>query len=72
MKPKGSKDRISIECAGAGDIISVAGLSSPIIGDTVANVEVCSLPMYLCLLTSLFKSTPFPLYLFSLLLFLLK
>lgn len=30
-----------IDSAGAGDIISMAGLGSPSIGHTVANVEVC-------------------------------
>ncbi|KAL5730593.1 hypothetical protein ACHQM5_003396 [Ranunculus cassubicifolius] len=39
MKKKGTH-MISIESAGAGDIISMAGLSNPSIGHTVANVEV--------------------------------
>lgn len=30
-----------IDSAGAGDIVSMAGLASPSIGHTVANVEVC-------------------------------
>lgn len=29
-----------IDSAGAGDIISMAGMASPVIGHTVANVEV--------------------------------
>lgn len=32
---------IMIDSAGAGDIVSMAGLASPSIGHTVANVEVC-------------------------------
>ena len=32
---------VLIDSAGAGDIISMAGLASPAIGHTVANVEVC-------------------------------
>ncbi|THU70665.1 hypothetical protein C4D60_Mb08t27360 [Musa balbisiana] len=39
MKKKGT-NIIMIDSAGAGDIISVAGLTSPSIGHTVANVEV--------------------------------
>lgn len=37
---------VMIDSAGAGDIISMAGLMSPSIGHTVANVEVgiCHLP----------------------------
>ena len=34
---------VLIDNAGAGDIISMAGLASPSIGHTVANVEVCEL-----------------------------
>ncbi|XP_020214517.1 uncharacterized protein LOC109798595 [Cajanus cajan] len=41
MKKKGT-NMVLIDCAGAGDIISVAGLSSPSIGHTVATVEVMS------------------------------
>lgn len=39
MKKKGTAI-VPIDCAGAGDIISMAGLASPSIGHTVANVEV--------------------------------
>ena len=35
-----------IDSAGAGDIISVAGLTSPSIGHTVANVEVRHVPIF--------------------------
>lgn len=31
---------VSVDSAGAGDIISMAGLTTPAIGHTVANVEV--------------------------------
>lgn len=31
---------VTIDCAGAGDIISMTGLNSPSIGHTVANAEV--------------------------------
>ncbi|RDX68344.1 typA [Mucuna pruriens] len=41
MKKKGT-NMVLTDCAGAGDIISVAGLSSPAIGHTVATVEVLS------------------------------
>lgn len=42
MKLRKNKGMISfdVECAGAGDIISMAGLKSPSIGHTIANVEV--------------------------------
>lgn len=40
MKKKGTHMAL-IDSAGAGDIISMAGLGSPSIGHTVANVEVC-------------------------------
>ncbi|XP_020671907.1 uncharacterized protein LOC110091937 [Dendrobium catenatum] len=39
MKKKGT-NVVPIDSAGAGDIISIAGLASPSIGHTVANVEV--------------------------------
>lgn len=39
MKKKGT-GMILIDCAGAGDIICMAGLTNPSIGHTVANVEV--------------------------------
>ncbi|XP_078428306.1 elongation factor family protein [Wolffia australiana] len=39
MKKKGTS-MVMIDAAGAGDIISIAGLTSPSIGHTVANVEV--------------------------------
>ncbi|XP_073149161.1 uncharacterized protein [Henckelia pumila] len=39
MKKKGTSI-ISIDSAGAGDIVSMAGLTSPAIGHTIANVEV--------------------------------
>lgn len=39
MKKKGT-NMVVIDSAGAGDIISMAGLTSPSIGHTVANVEV--------------------------------
>lgn len=32
---------VLIDSAGAGDIISMAGMASPSIGHTVANTEVC-------------------------------
>ncbi|KAK7342349.1 hypothetical protein VNO80_25298 [Phaseolus coccineus] len=41
MKKKGI-NMVLTDCAGAGDIISVAGLSSPSIGHTVATVEIMS------------------------------
>ncbi|KHN41617.1 GTP-binding protein TypA/BipA like [Glycine soja] len=41
MKKKGT-NMVLTDCAGAGDIISIAGLSSPAIGHTVATVEVMS------------------------------
>ena len=31
---------VMIDCAGAGDIVSIAGLTTPSIGHTVANAEV--------------------------------
>ncbi|XWS30031.1 hypothetical protein CRYUN_Cryun24cG0082900 [Craigia yunnanensis] len=39
MKKKGT-NMVLIDCAGAGDIISMAGLASPSIGHTVSNTEV--------------------------------
>lgn len=39
MKKKGTS-MVMIDGAGAGDIVSMAGLTSPSIGHTVANVEV--------------------------------
>lgn len=47
MKKKGTS-MVPVDGAGAGDIISMAGLGTPSIGHTVANVEVC-LPI-LCLI----------------------
>ncbi|WVZ03120.1 hypothetical protein V8G54_023926 [Vigna mungo] len=41
MKKKGT-NMVLTDCAGAGDIISIAGLSSPSIGHTVATVEIMS------------------------------
>ena len=41
MKKKGT-NMVMIDSAGAGDIISLAGLATPSIGHTVANVEVKS------------------------------
>ncbi|KAG5149875.1 hypothetical protein JHK82_016756 [Glycine max] len=41
MKKKGT-NMVLTDCAGAGDIISIAGLSSPAIGHTVATVEIMS------------------------------
>ncbi|XP_027346459.1 uncharacterized protein LOC113858159 isoform X2 [Abrus precatorius] len=41
MKKKGTNMALT-DCAGAGDIISVAGLATPSIGHTVATVEVMS------------------------------
>ncbi|XP_014524414.1 uncharacterized protein LOC106780634 isoform X2 [Vigna radiata var. radiata] len=41
MKKKGI-NMVLTDCAGAGDIISIAGLSSPSIGHTVATVEIMS------------------------------
>lgn len=40
MKKKGTS-MVLVDSAGAGDIVSMAGLMSPAIGHTVANVEVC-------------------------------
>ncbi|KAK9076794.1 hypothetical protein SSX86_005128 [Deinandra increscens subsp. villosa] len=44
VKLRKNKGMVSfdVDCAGAGDIITVAGLKSPSIGHTVANVEVPS------------------------------
>jgi predicted membrane GTPase involved in stress response len=39
MKKKGT-NMVTVEAAGAGDIISMAGLAAPAIGHTVANSEV--------------------------------
>lgn len=39
MKKRGTTT-VPIESAGAGDIVSMAGLASPSIGHTIANVEV--------------------------------
>ena len=46
---------VMIDSAGAGDIISMAGLTSPSIGHTVANIEVhflFLLPLPFCSLIS--------------------
>lgn len=48
MKKKGT-NMVLTDCAGAGDIISVAGLSSPSIGHTVATVEVFNFSFYVWL-----------------------
>ncbi len=45
MKKKGTII-VPIDSAGAGDIISMAGLASPSIGHTVANVEVYECNLY--------------------------
>lgn len=45
MKKKGT-NMVLIDSAGAGDIISMAGLTSPSIGHTVANVEVSTSILY--------------------------
>lgn len=42
MKKKGT-GMVSVDCAGAGDIVCIAGLASPSIGHTVANTQVRSL-----------------------------
>lgn len=42
MKKKGTTI-VSIDAAGAGDIICMAGLTAPSIGHTVASVEVISI-----------------------------
>ncbi|KAL6538270.1 hypothetical protein OROGR_012258 [Orobanche gracilis] len=39
MKKMGT-NIVSVDCAGAGDIVSMAGLSSPAIGHTIASVEI--------------------------------
>ncbi|KAG6385365.1 hypothetical protein SASPL_154199 [Salvia splendens] len=39
MKKKGTSN-VSIDSAGAGDIVSMAGLTSPVIGNSIANVGV--------------------------------
>lgn len=39
MKKKGT-NMVLIDSAGAGDIVSMAGMTSPSIGHTIANVEV--------------------------------
>lgn len=39
MKKKGT-NMAMVDSAGAGDIISIAGMSSPAIGNTLANTEV--------------------------------
>ncbi|XP_057528303.1 uncharacterized protein LOC130807041 [Amaranthus tricolor] len=41
MKKKGT-GMVSVDCAGAGDIVCIAGLASPSIGHTVANTQVLS------------------------------
>ncbi|CAO2813109.1 unnamed protein product [Amaranthus hypochondriacus] len=41
MKKKGT-GMVSVDCAGAGDIVCIAGLASPSIGHTVASTEVMS------------------------------
>ncbi|KAE9592991.1 hypothetical protein Lal_00029034 [Lupinus albus] len=41
MKKKGT-NMVQIDCAGGGDIVSIAGLASPSIGHTVATVEAMS------------------------------
>ena len=48
---------VLIDNAGAGDIISMAGLASPSIGHTVANVEVCELFLsrFHCKVSSLYN-----------------
>lgn len=40
LMKKNGMSTVLVDCAGAGDIVSVAGLSQPSIGHTVANVEV--------------------------------
>lgn len=40
MKKKGT-NMVLVDYACAGDIVSMAGLTRPAIGHTVANVEVC-------------------------------
>lgn len=42
MKKKGTT-MVTIDAAGAGDIVSMAGLGTPAIGHTVANAEVTCL-----------------------------
>lgn len=41
MKKKGMSI-VAVDSAGAGDIVSMAGLNSPVIGHTIANVAVHS------------------------------
>lgn len=45
MKKKGT-NMVLIDSAGAGDIVSMAGLTCPSIGHTVASVEVCCYPFF--------------------------
>lgn len=48
MKKKGTSI-VPVDAAGAGDIVSMAGLASPSIGHTIANVEVHKiLPFSVC------------------------
>lgn len=45
MKKKGT-GMVLIDSAGAGDIISIAGMTKPSIGHTVANTEVLGRGLY--------------------------
>jgi hypothetical protein len=50
MKKKGTSTAL-VDCAGAGDIVSIAGLNQPSIGHTISTVEVgqgSSLDFYAC------------------------
>lgn len=49
MKKKGTSI-VSVDSAGAGDIICMAGLASPSIGHTVANTEVCPISAVLSII----------------------
>lgn len=52
MKKKGTSI-VAVDSAGAGDIVSMAGLTSPVIGHTIANVGVCGLLCFCHLLDML-------------------
>lgn len=52
---------VLIEAAGAGDIISMAGLASPSIGHTIANTEVLTQLMFILQSCTRFKPNALPL-----------
>lgn len=52
MKKKGTS-MVLVDSVGAGDIVSVAGLTKPAIGHTVADVEVCQ--FFSCIISFLYN-----------------